>query len=196
MTTEGSTSQMNTQTDAEHIQEIRDSAAEAQSARNEVITEIARLTNALAAAEAERDAIQEHKRARDMEIAKQDSQIIKLQFELDNLQRFCATVQIQRDNAMAEMERIPQLIIERDAARADAVALERDAERLAYALTQIEISVRDGRVVLDVVCRRCDRDAEPHRLLCAECQARYGRTAYQRLQERKASGLEGKYRRT
>ena len=42
------------------------------------------------------------------------------------------------------------------------------------------------------MCRRCDRDAETHRLLCAECQARYGRTAYQRLQERKASGLEGK----
>ena len=70
---------MTTQTDAEHIQELRDSADEAQAARIEVITEIARLTTALRQAEAERAA-----------------------------------------------------------ARADAVALERDAERLADALTQIQ----------------------------------------------------------
>ena len=47
---------MEIQTDAEHVQELRDSAAEAQAARNEVITEIARLTTALRQAEAERDA--------------------------------------------------------------------------------------------------------------------------------------------
>ena len=47
---------MEIQTDAEHVQELRDSAAEAQAARNEVITEIARLTTALRQAEAERAA--------------------------------------------------------------------------------------------------------------------------------------------
>jgi len=42
------------------------------------------------------------------------------------------------------------------------------------------------------MCRRCDRDADPHRLLCTECQIRYGRTAYQRLQERKAGSADSK----
>ena len=73
---------MTTQTDAEHIQELRDSADEAQAARIEVITEIARLTTALRQAEAERAA-----------------------------------------------------------ARADAVALERDAERLADALIAAQKSI-------------------------------------------------------
>ena len=42
------------------------------------------------------------------------------------------------------------------------------------------------------MCRRCDADAGPHRMLCAECQAKYGRTAYEKLQERKAGSADSK----
>ena len=42
------------------------------------------------------------------------------------------------------------------------------------------------------MCRRCDAEAEPHSQLCAECQEKYGRTAYERLRERKAGSADSK----
>jgi len=143
------TQQIPQTTHTEHIQELRDSADEAQAARLEVMTEIARLTKAL----------REMTFARDVAITLNNNMIDE---------RDKAKAEIARNNIiMAEAaQKMDELRVERDAARAD-------AERLAVvAQKYYDSGAPHGRMCGQSPCL-CGRNELGH-ALAAHWRARAG----------------------